>query len=249
MQRTSDTKVEVLCSPDLRKNSDTNCRKLSDDTETLDYKKLSRALLAEAVGIFIIVIFGVGSVNTAVTTGAQAGLWQVAVVWGFGVTLAILCTAEASGAHLNPAVTLAFFLVRREESFGSDLRNACVKASLYVVAQMIGAIIGGIVNLGMFGETIAAFERNNKIERGANGSERSAMVFGEYYPNPGFSGSPFKAGDVSTFQAMCIEAWGTCILCFVIFMLTHPRNPILGGSSRPMVPYFIGFTVASLISL
>eukprot|EP00466_Bigelowiella_natans_P005449 jgi/Bigna1/84555/fgenesh1_pg.156_\ len=206
-----------------------------DHKESLDIRKFRRALLAEALGTFIIVIFGVGSVVTAVTTGAQAGIWQVAVVWGFGVTLAILCTAEASGAHLNPAVTMAFLLVRPNDSFGYQKTHASIKALLYVAAQMSGAILGGVVNLALFGETIAAFERLNNIERG-QAARREARC-------------PFKAGDVSTFQAMCIEAWGTCVLCFVIFVLTHPRNPVLGENSRPMVPYFIGFTVACLISL
>ena len=57
-------------------------------------------------------LFGTGSVAAAVLTGAQVGLWQVAVVWGFGVALAIYCSAAASGAHLNPAVSLAFALWR-----------------------------------------------------------------------------------------------------------------------------------------
>jgi len=59
----------------------------------------------------MIVLIGCGSVCSTLS-GAYSGIWQVAIVWGFGVSLAILCTAEASGAHLNPAVTLAFLLVR-----------------------------------------------------------------------------------------------------------------------------------------
>ena len=65
------------------------------------------ACLGEATGTFILVFFGVGAVNSAVLTGAQAGLWQVAVVWAIGVSLAIYATAALSGAHLNPAITLA----------------------------------------------------------------------------------------------------------------------------------------------
>src|SRR5438132_7581253 len=75
---------------------------------------LGRALVGEAVGTFLLVLFGTGSVAAAVLTGAQVRLWQVAVVWGFGVALAIYCSAAASGAHLNPAVSLAFALWRRD---------------------------------------------------------------------------------------------------------------------------------------
>jgi glycerol uptake facilitator protein len=66
------------------------------------------------VGTYVLAFFGCGSVMSAVITGAQVGLWQVAVVCGFGITLAIYATAAASGAHLNPAVTLSVALRRRD---------------------------------------------------------------------------------------------------------------------------------------
>lgn len=54
--------------------------------------------IAEAVGVAIIVVFGVGSVCSAILfPGGLTGLWQVAVVWGFGVALAIASTASVSG--------------------------------------------------------------------------------------------------------------------------------------------------------
>ena len=64
------------------------------------------AMTGEFIGTFILVFFGVGAVNAAVATGAQAGLWQVAVVWAFGVSLGIYTAASLSGAHINPAITL-----------------------------------------------------------------------------------------------------------------------------------------------
>src|SRR4029079_8005001 len=71
-------------------------------------RDLRAALVGEALGTFLLVLFGTGSVACAVLTGALQGLWQVAVVWGFGVTIAIYSSAGLSGAHLNPAVSLAF---------------------------------------------------------------------------------------------------------------------------------------------
>merc|ERR1719316_1611431 len=93
---------------------------------------LLRALLAEAIGTAMIVLFGCGSVCSSLS-GAYQGIWQVASVWGFGVALAIYATAEASGAHLNPAVTLAFLLVR-PQAHGMTWRNS----ALYVTAQFAG---------------------------------------------------------------------------------------------------------------
>ena len=67
---------------------------------------LLSAMAGEYFGTFVLVFFGVGSVNAAVATGAQAGLWQVAVVWAVGVSLGIYTAASLSGAHINPAITV-----------------------------------------------------------------------------------------------------------------------------------------------
>lgn len=172
---------------------------------------------------------------------------QVAAVWGLGVSLAILSTADASGAHLNPAVTLAFLLVRP-----SAHGMTPTKALLYTVAQLLGGVAGGAVNLAVHGTTIAAFERAHGIVRGSPESVLSAAAFGEYFPNPSLlelSGGPYRAEDVDAFGAMGVEAWGSAVLCFVIFGLTHSRNKALGSGERVGVPLMIGATVAVLLAL
>ena len=82
--------------------------------------KLFWACCAEAVGTYLMVAIGTGVVAAGVITGAHVGLWQVAMVWGLAVTLAIYVTAAASGAHLNPAVTLAFAICRPGDFPASD---------------------------------------------------------------------------------------------------------------------------------
>ena len=64
----------------------------------------------------MIVLFGCGSVCSSLS-GAYKGIWQIAVVWGLGVSFAIYCTAAISNAHLNPAVSWAFFLWRPHGTF------------------------------------------------------------------------------------------------------------------------------------
>lgn len=103
---------------------------------------------AEFPGTFLLVFFGCGSVTVAVLFEAHAGLFQVAIVWGPGLALAIYLTGAASGAHLNPAISLAFvvwrdFPVRR--FFG------------YVAAQFGGAIVAAIVLLASTLTQFAAF--------------------------------------------------------------------------------------------
>ena len=95
----------------------------------------------------------------------------------------------------------------------------------------------------LFSPFIDRFEMANGIVRGAEGSQKSAMAFGEYFPNPAM----FDSLTVSPLHAFAVEAFGTAILAMVIFALTDRRNA--GIPTNGMVPFFIGFTVAALISL
>lgn len=195
--------------------------------------------VAEAVGTGLIVIFGVGVVCTATLTGSASGLWQVASVWGFGVALAILCTASVSGAHLNPAVSLAFALFRPDDFPWHKLLP-------YWAAQYTGGVVGGAINLALFGPLFSSLEARQGIVRGEAASVVTASAFGEYFPNPGFASS-VTAADVSPLRAMAVEAWGTGVLMFVILAIIDSRQKLMGG--KEMIPFYIGFTVAVLISL
>lgn len=194
--------------------------------------------VAEVIGTFLLVLFGTGSVAAAVFTDAQVGLWQVAVVWGFGVAIAIYVTAAVSGAHLNPAVSLAFAIFRRQEFPVS-------KMFAYWASQMIGAIVAGVAVFILFNPFISDFESANGILRGEEGSQRSAMAFGEYFPNPAI----YEQGAIviSHWHALAVEAFGTAILAMVIFALVDRRNAAI--PNKGIAPFFIGFTVAILISL
>jgi MIP family channel proteins len=176
-----------------------------------------------------------------VLTGAQTGLWQVAVVWGFGVTLAIYASAALSGAHLNPAVSLALALLRRTEFPPARLLP-------YVAAQMAGATLAGATIAALFWPFVLRFEATKGLERGQPGSELAAMIFGQYFPNPALFGTDAAARAlVSPVQAALVEGFGTAVLVFVIFALTARRNT--ATPSANLTPFFIGFTIAALISL
>jgi glycerol uptake facilitator protein len=197
------------------------------------------AVAGEFLGTFVLVFFGVGVVNAAVVTGAQVGLWQVAVVWAIGVSLGIYSSAALSGAHINPAMTAVAVVYDR---------FPVTRALAYVVAQVAGAMTASLVLYGMFSEAILEFERRHGLLRGGPGSERSAMVFGEYFPNPAVFGTAEDAWRiVGLNSAFLAEMIGTAMLAFLVAAVTHPRN-----IARPPVAaqaLLIGLGVAAIISV
>jgi len=194
--------------------------------------------VSEFLGTLILVFFGVGAVNTAVLAGAQQGLWQVAVVWGVAIALAIYTTGAVSSAHINPAITIAMAVWR-----GFPKGNVLP----YIAAQLAGACCGSLILYGLFHGMIAHFEAAHNLVRGGPGSEFSAMVFGEYFPNPAMIGTTAEAfRQVSLITAMLGEAIGTAFLACFVFSLTEPRN---SEAPRFMAPLFIGLTVSVIISI
>ncbi len=195
-------------------------------------------VIGEFIGTFVLVFFGCGSVCAAVTTGAQVGIFQVAIVWGLGIATAIYLTASLSGAHLNPAVTISL------AAWGGFPKGRVVG---YIVTQIVGAFVAAALLQVIFGGAIQEFEVKNGIVRGQPGSEASAMVFGEFFPNP--QGRPLKEGNpgrMSQGRAFVAETVGTALLLLVIFGSTDSRN-----RDRPQIltAATIGLTVTMLISL
>ncbi len=195
-------------------------------------------VVGEFFGTFLLVFFGCGSVATAVLTGAQVGLFDVAMVWGLGIATAIYLTGSLSGAHLNPAVTLASAAYA-----GFPWR----RVPGYWLAQLAGAFVASAAIYVIFAGHLAAYESAHAIIRGTPGSEASAMIFGEYYPNPGGHALTPEARNLMTpASAFFIEGLGTAILVLVILCSTDARN-----TSRPgvLTAATIGLTITLLISL
>ncbi len=204
-----------------------------------DSAPLSRKCAAETVGTFILVFFGAGAVHAAVLTGAQQGLWQVAVVWGVAISLAIYATGALSGAHMNPAMTVSFAVFR-----GFPWRQV----PAYVLSQLFGAFLAAGILYSLFSGILVQFESAHGIVRGAAGSELSAMVYGEYFPNPSVAASlPWMAEAVGLSHAMLAEAIGTAFLAFFVFAVTDARNQSAPG--RRLAPIFIGLAVSIIISV
>jgi glycerol uptake facilitator protein len=95
--------------------------------------------IAEAVGTMILILLGdgvVANVLLARSKGQNSGWIVITMGWGVAVTVAVYSVGRISGAHLNPAVTIALATIG---AFPWD------NAAGYVAAQMIGAFIGAVL--------------------------------------------------------------------------------------------------------
>ncbi len=100
--------------------------------------------VAEFLGTLILIILGNGVVANVVlskTKGHGSGWVVISAGWGIAVFIGALCSAKASGAHLNPAVTMGLVAAGKFE---------LSKAIGYIVAQMLGAMAGGTLVYGFY---------------------------------------------------------------------------------------------------
>jgi len=191
-----------------------------------------REICGEALGTFLLTLFGCGSVAVTILFGAHQGLLQIALVWGIGVMLAIYLTRHLSCAHLNPAVSIAMVIGGRMKAN---------KLAAYLSAQFAGAFLAGLALYCLFSPSIAAYEVSHGIIRGSVASMKTASMFGEYYA----STESFAVVPLSL--AIFTEAFGTFLLVIMIFALTEGCN--VGRPDDALAPVFIGLTVTSIICL
>ena len=190
-----------------------------------------KGFIGEMLGTFILTLFGCSSVAVAVLFGEYNSIFQIGLVWGIGVTLAIFLTRHICNAHLNPAVSVAMVVAGR--------MNAKMLPG-YLLAQIAGGIMAGAMLYILFGPSITQYELTHDIVRGTAASVDTARMFGEFYPNPGDA-----IATVSLPLAMLAEGFGTMMLALFIFGLTEDCN--VGKPSSDLQPLFIGLTVSSII--
>jgi MIP family channel proteins len=99
--------------------------------------------LAEMVGAFALVFAGCGAIVIDVTSHGQITHVGIAVSFGLVIGVMVYATGHISGAHLNPAVTLAFALTRH---------FPIARVPLYWVSQLLGAFVAALVLRWLFGD-------------------------------------------------------------------------------------------------
>ena len=188
---------------------------------TTTQPSLTGQCIAEFIGTGLLIFFGLGCVAAANLAGAALSLWEISIIWGVGVAMAIYLTAGVSGAHLNPAVTIALWL------FACFERKRVLP---YIVAQVAGAFAAAAQVYFLYGNLFAEYETAHNIVRGSAESLKTAGVFSTY---------PHAA--ISVGHAFVVEMVITAVLMALIMALTDDGNGLPRG---PMAPLLIGLVIA-----
>jgi glycerol uptake facilitator protein len=192
-------------------------------------------LAAEFLGTFILIMFGTGSVAMAVSALNQSGrgteIFQASgdwllICWGWGlaVTLGVYVAGGVTGAHLNPAVTLANAW-RRDFPWSKVLP--------YSAAQVVGAFAGAAVVYLNYHGAIDAYESANHIARSSADGSATFGIFGTT-PAPYFH---------NWFGPFLDEVIGTALLICVLFALTDERNQ---PPKANVAPFIVGLVVVAI---
>jgi len=175
---------------------------------------MRRELLAEFFGTFILIVFGVGVVAQVILSRQTAGTYlSINIAWGLAVTMGCYVSAGVTGAHLNPAVTLALAAHRRFPWH---------KVLPYSLAQMAGAFVASAVVYVTYREALSAFDGG---VRQVVGPTATAGIWATY-PQPFLSVIPGGLID---------QIVGTALLVAVIFGITDTRNSPAPAGLAPVV--------------
>ncbi len=157
---------------------------------------ISTKFVAELIGTFGLVLFGCGAaaVAGATTLGGLSGLGLLGIALAFGLSVVVFAYAIGgiSGCHINPAVTIGVLVAGK---------IAAKDAIIYIVAQLIGALLGAFVLQQILGGQLAGFSPG-EWAYGSNG-------WGKGYQN-----------EYGTTAAFLTEAVLTFIFLFVILATT-----------------------------
>ena len=155
---------------------------------------LFHRLLAETVGTAMLVLVGAGSVVATLTVDGQvgyAGLGFISLAFAIVVAVVIYGFGPVSGAHINPAVTLSLAVTRR---------FPWAEVIPYILAQVVGAIVGALLIVAMFG--------TDSVDLGL--------------------GATTLADGVPYWQGIVAEALGTFVLLYAVMALAVDSRAPLG---------------------
>jgi glycerol uptake facilitator protein len=190
---------------------------------------LTGELIAEVFGTFILILLGdgvVANVGLAPRLAAPAYNWNtITIGWAFAVIVAVYVSGGVSGAHINPAVTIAL-AVKRDFPWSKVLP--------YIGAQLVGAFLGalGVYLVYLDGLTEAGMPN---VWCTGPGSVFGASFWG--------GAGAASAGSYSLLVASIAEFFGTMVLLWGVLASGDPKNL---GLKNNLGPFLVGGTVLAV---
>ncbi len=199
--------------------------------------------LAEFLGTCVLIVFGDGCVAMAVAALPASGRAQssttiflasgdwllIAWGWAFAVALGVYVAGGITGAHINPAVTLAFALRRK---------FPWRKVVPYWISQTVGAFAGAAIVLWNYHQQIDFYDSAAAKQAGTvlvNGHTNASFSIFATFPSPSFGGSPWGP--------LLDQIIGTALLLLCIAAVIDGRNLAVKANLGPLI---IGFVVAAI---
>lgn len=178
----------------------------------MNRNSLTREILAEFIGTYVLITFGAANVAQVVLSHEKNGVYlSINIAWGLAVMMGIFVAGGVSGAHLNPAVTVAN-AVCRDFSWS--------KVFPYCAAQVAGAFCGAATAFFLYHEAFTAFDKG---VRQVSGELGTAGIFATY-----------PAPYLSTFGGFLDQFIGTMFLMLVISAIGDARNNATLGNLGPI---------------
>lgn len=196
--------------------------------------------LSEFLGTLVLIAFGSG-VNAMTVAAlnqsgrgtlifAASGDWLlIALGWALAVTFGVYVAGGISGAHLNPAITLALAVKR---GFPWN------KVVPYIAAQVLGAFSGAALAYLNYREAIASYERANGIVRGLLGGAGDSTATFSIFAT--FPASYYGTGMMGP---LIDQITGTMFLVLLVFALTDTLNQ---PPKANLAPFLVGLVVAGI---
>uniref|UniRef100_A0A8C9NSV1 Aquaporin-7-like n=1 Tax=Serinus canaria TaxID=9135 RepID=A0A8C9NSV1_SERCA len=172
-----------------------------------------RQMLAEALGMFILMVFGLASVAQVVLGKGNAGQYlSINIAFGIGVTLGIYAAGAISGAHLNAAITVTQCV----------LGNISTKTLVaYIIGQFLGSFSAAATIFALYYDAIYDYTNGSLT---VTGPTATAMIFATY-----------PASNMSLQGAFFTEFTATAMLILGILVIHDEKNNGAVKGAQPML--------------
>ncbi len=186
-------------------------------------------MMGEFFGTMVLLLFGDGCVASLIFFSNFVQLDWMVIAWGWGlaVALGIYVAGALSGAHINPAVTLAF-AVRGKLPWS--------KVVPYWIAQVVGAFVAALILYFVYHGALVNYETVHHITRNVIGSPNNPI-------NAGVVFYTYNKPFVGIFGAFCDEFLGTALLVGILFAIIDVRNQPVQGNLNPFI---IGLLIVAI---